>query len=363
MIVRHDCGFSRRRSPFLGSLVCLLATLWLLGTVLPIQGYCENLRFVFLSDGRGYDEAHEINTDAINDLFSQILALSPKPAFVVFAGDTVYQGENSDGQTYNFQAWKDQDIIKQLGTAGINLYVTIGNHELYNGASLTENYYLSCQQQFQQTWSNMPDNGPDAGHQYLTYSFPSPGGDCFFAVLDSFYMDPNGPAYVSPDQSQGVDQAQLDWLNNQLAQTHASHKFVFHHFPTYLVTSCGMSPSCYNLWKILDDYKFDALFCGHEHLFSRKTIDSSVDTTWKNHVVQVITGDAGAPPEDPATVIRDWASWHINVGLWYYSVIDIKDQLVTVNTYGGNNGIYHLIDRFTIPPISPDAINSLLLEE
>ncbi len=39
-------------------------------------------------------------------------------------------------------------------------------------------------------------------------------------------------------------------------------------------------------WKLLVDYNVPAYFCGHEHLYSRQSVDG---------VFQIITGSAGAP--------------------------------------------------------------------
>ena len=57
------------------------------------------------------------------------------------------------------------------------------------------------------------------------------------------------------------------------------------------------------LWRILDNNRFDLYCCGHVHLYSRKTIDSSIAPSsqfippvqWHNNVVQLLNGTAGAP--------------------------------------------------------------------
>ena len=94
------------------------------------------------------------------------------------------------------------------------------------------------QQQFQKVFSAYnPTNGPP-GYERLAYSFTSPGGDAFFAVLDPYYLTGN----QEPPENLGgnVTSAQLGWLADQVAQTKATHKFLFIHTPYYYVT--GQDP-------------------------------------------------------------------------------------------------------------------------
>ena len=71
------------------------------------------------------------------------------------------------------------------------------------------------------------------GYEHLVYSFESPGGDAFFAVLDPYYLTADVP---NPDLGGTIDSTQLNWLATQVAQTKATHKFLFIHTPYYYVT-------------------------------------------------------------------------------------------------------------------------------
>jgi hypothetical protein len=108
------------------SVLCLVAAIFS-AALLPVSGHCENLRFVFMADGRGDALTDLINTTVLNAINSQILALSPRPSFVVYGGDSVYRGHS--GGAYNFQKFKD--AMRSLTDAGIKLYTVMGNHELY----------------------------------------------------------------------------------------------------------------------------------------------------------------------------------------------------------------------------------------
>jgi hypothetical protein len=239
------------------------------------------------------------------------------------------------------------------------LYTAVGNHELYHQHSKL-GFKLSNQQEFQSVFSENPANGP-AGYEHLTYSFTSSGGNSFFTVLDPYYLIRDT---IPTDLGGNIDSTQMSWLKAQVAQTKATHKFLFIHTPYYYVSSDPEEPSAANgsytaLWAFLDANKFDFYACGHSHLYSRKTIDSTVlpnpQTTpptpsWQNNVVQLLNGTCGAGPStgtiDP--IIKTAWNVHNDTLTYYFSVIDISGATVTVNSYKGYTGAYSVFDTFTI---------------
>jgi hypothetical protein len=281
---------------------------------------------------------------------------------VVHGGDQASYGaiNGATGTTYNFETFKN--VMAPLTNAGIKVYTVLGNRELYSQPGLPI-FRLANQQIYQRTFYENPGNGP-AGYEHLVYSFESPGGDAFFAVLDPYYLTADGG--FPPNVTGSFDNTQLNWLASQVAQTKASHKFLFTHAPYYYVVnpaSEGGTPpgiTYTNLWSILDNNRFDSYFCAHVHLFSRKTIDSSIapnpqitpPVRWHHNVVQVINGGAGAPPvtNPPTPPIVDPALWHISqaADTYYFTVVDISGSRVTVTTYQGNTGAYSVLDSFTI---------------
>jgi hypothetical protein len=344
-------------------LILWLVAAMLAGALLTASGHCETLRFVFMADCRG-DSLHDlINTTVLNAINSQILGLSPRPAFVVFGGDQAYRGHS--GGEYNFKKFKD--ALKSLTDAGIKLYMVMGNHELYREG--TSGFVLGNQQEFQNEFTDNPVNGPP-GYEKLVYSFESPGGDAFFAILDCYYLTQDDP---SPDDHGHVDDIQRTWLVNQLTQTRATHKFLFMHPPYYLVTESQstQNTSLTKMWRILDNNRFDIYFCGHDHLYSRKAIDSSIAPNpqldppiqWKNRVTQLLNGTCGAPV-DTATPTVDRSAWHVfNAdSTYYFSVVDINGSNVKVTSYGGKASPYQAIDYFTISRGINPGIDLMLLD-
>ena len=364
------------------SVLCLVAALFAVA-LLPVSGYCETLRFVFLADSPvGTPPSNPqpidlINTAILTPIINQILALSPRPSFVVFGGDQAACGCYNG--TYTFEAFKG--VMAPLTDASIKLYTALGNRELLNTSDLTKIYFAN-QQQYQLAFTDNPangtgnpGNGPD-GYKQLVYSFESTGGDAFFAVLDPYYLTAD---VTNPDLAGTFDNNQLNWLAARVAQTKVTHKFLFTHAPYYYVTSDGEGGSpditYTNLWSILDNNHFDLCCCAHTHLFSRKAIDSSIPPNpqltpavqWHNNVVQVINGGAGAPivtnPPNPPTV--DPTLWHISqaANTYYFSVVDINGSQVTVTSYSYNSITlaWNVFDSFTTNKNATPVNNLMLL--
>jgi hypothetical protein len=315
----------------------------------------ETFRFVFMADSRGDSLAHPVHTEVLNSIITQIGTLSPKPSFIMFAGDMSYRG--FIGTQYTFNAWKD--LFAPLTSQGIVLYTTIGNHELTRPQA-DSGFRLVNQQAFQSAFTDNPSNGP-TGYERLVYSFNSPGNTCFFAVLDPYYLTHDT---IPLDLGGHINGTQISWLRSQIAQTKAVHKFLFIHTPYYYVFNEPGEPSTSDtsytrLWAMIDSSKFDLWACGHSHLFSRRTIDPSVvpdpqtipqTLAWKNNVVQLLNGTCGAGPDAGVINPSIKTSWNVyNDSLTYYfSVIDVAGNTVTVNSYRGYTGAYSLFDTFIV---------------
>jgi len=362
------------------SAICLVAAVVSI-TFLPVSASCETLRFVFLADSRANDVDDDkpldnpVNTKALKPIIKKIGELNPPPAFVMFGGDMSYRGyiyTDSNPMGYTFQAWKD--LFKDLTDAGIPLYTAIGNHELYRhddnpSPTCDKSFCLENQKEYKNVFSDNPQNGPKGykpGYDGLVYSFTSPGGDAFFAVLDPYYITQD----TNPNGLGGhIDDVQLSWLKKAVAKTRATHKFLFIHTPYYYVT--GQTPgdeeysvvdeSFLKLWTVLDNNRFDFYACGHSHLYSRKTINQWVlpkpqtmppHSPWRNNVVQLLNGTSGAAPDQGKPSVKDPKSWHIhqNADTYYFSVIDIDGSQVKVTSYDYNTVVegYKVADKFTI---------------
>ncbi|MDI6778291.1 MAG: metallophosphoesterase [Patescibacteria group bacterium] len=153
------------------------------------------------------------------------------------------------------------------------VYPTHGNHDAV-GASDWQSAF------------DPPLNGP-GGYVGWTYSFDYENSH--FVVLDS-----------NRSQWHLVDQTQRDWLEQYLAANTKENIFVFLHEPAFPVSekigsSLDANPASRDaFWEILDRYDVAAVFNGHEHIFTRRKIDSSVFPSAQNSIYQFTLGNTDA---------------------------------------------------------------------
>ena len=311
--------------------------------IILLSSQAEALRFVVYGDSRGFTDENPINEQIFNQINQQVLKLRPRPELVIFAGDMARRGG-----TDNFERW--QDLLKPITHRGIKLYIAIGNHELYKetGAYSEESSDLDLdnQKEFQKVFNFLPANGPDEDHKHLAYTFTSADGDSLFAVLATYYVDPQ----TQKAYSGVLDQAQLTWVEEELANSTATHKFVISHKPVFSTGGGEPESTLKELWQIMDHNRVAVYFSGHEHLYSRKVIGRDMNPDFLHNVVQVIDGSCGAPLSTGNDVKVNLRQWHINF-IYNFSVVDVTHGWVKVNSYGmyglnQRNPVFALIDSF-----------------
>jgi Calcineurin-like phosphoesterase len=189
---------------------------------LTLPNSADNLRFAVIGDsGTG-------SSSQLKVAQRLIAARSKFPyAFVLMMGDNLYGGSDEKDFKRKFE-----EPYKPLLDAGLKFYAALGNHDNPN-----ERYYKLF---------NMN------GERF--YTFKPKDGIRMFA-LDSNYMD----------------QAQLQWLEKELAASGSDWKICFFHHPLY--SSGGAHGSNLQLRQQLEPlflkYGVDAVFAGHEHFYER----------------------------------------------------------------------------------------------
>jgi hypothetical protein len=146
--------------------------------------------------------------------------------FVIMLGDNIYGSERPQDFVAKFEK-----PYQALLDAKVPFYAALGNHD-----DPTQRFYKPF---------NMN------GERYYTFS----KGDARFFVLDSNYMD----------------QAQLQWLEDQLARSTDRWKIAYFHHPLY--SSGGKHGSEVDLRAQVEPlfvkYGVDVVFAGHEHFYER----------------------------------------------------------------------------------------------
>ncbi|MBF0459490.1 MAG: metallophosphoesterase [Nitrospirae bacterium] len=293
----------------IGGRMSLSAFVFLAGIYLftgyAAAGVCsvnDDQQFSFIVFGDSRDNVAGVSqtlAKIVKTMAAHVDVDKPAPSFAVFTGDAATSGGRNN--------LKDWDNITSGLSAKIPVLFVKGNHDIY---SRLKGY--SRDGEFQEFQRERLEAGADinigciqrvpgeAG--YSAFSFIWNGS--LFVILDTYEVP------VPKDQRNGwVSPRQLKMLGTALDNTTLRHKFVFAHTPAFDNGPHGnigkpqylgsWSQSFMEMWKIIDRNGVDTVFNAHDHFYARKKIDSTVNPQWKNGVLQVITGGAGAPLYDP----------------------------------------------------------------
>jgi hypothetical protein len=185
-------------------------------------------RFVYMGDAQN-------GLDDWGVLMHECFKNFPDAKFYVMAGDLVNRGIQRDDWDSYFHNASDIFDRRQLVPA-------IGNHE--DQGEDGPWMYLGL--------FDLPKDGSPAIEPERSYAFEY--GNVLFVVLDS-----NAPI-----------EAQSAWLEERLASTTATWKFVVYHHPAYSSSTERDNPEVRKIWgAIFDKYKVDLALQGHDHAYLR----------------------------------------------------------------------------------------------
>jgi Icc protein len=223
-------------------------------------------RFVVLGDTR---------TDGLDPppVTGQIVALAQahRPEITLANGDLIKALEDQDSVREQWRRWRA--VVAPLGhyTSGATwLLPTPGNHDVEDNAWATDLMV--------EAFPDLPENGPP-GLARLAYTFDHRGVR-FISLHSEIFGDPHH-----------LGEAQLDWLEAQLQSNPNQYTFVFSHDPAFPVgPHIGSALDVYpaerdRLWAMLQQYHVTAYLAGHEHLYSRQSIDG---------LTQLVVGTSGS---------------------------------------------------------------------
>ncbi|MBF0554530.1 MAG: metallophosphoesterase, partial [Nitrospirae bacterium] len=263
--------------------------------------------FSFIVFGDSRDNVSGVSpvlTKLVQTMAAHVAGDKPAPSFAVFSGDAATAGGRG-----NLKAW---DNVTGGLAAKIPVLFVKGNHDIYGGSS--KGYSLDGE--FQEFQKERLETGVNINSRcvqrlsgesgYSSFSFLWNGS--LFVILDTYEMPM--PAH----QHNGwMSSRQLKMLANELDNTTPRHKFVFTHTPAFdngVHGNAGSpqylgswSSGFMEMWKIIDKNGVDIVFSGHNHFYARRKIDSTVNPEWRNGVLQVISGGAGAPFNDPESCV------------------------------------------------------------
>ena len=194
---------------------------------LPLES--KSVRFAVIGDsGTGDHEQYEVAKEM--ETYRERVNFD----FVIMLGDNIYGGHRPADFTRKFEL-----PYKPLLDAGVKFYASLGNHDNPDDERLYKPFNMG-------------------GERY--YSFKK--GDVAFFALDSNYMDP----------------AQLNWIEQNLRNSQAKWKICYFHHPLY---SDGKShgPDMdlrTQLAPLFQRYGVNAVFSGHEHVYERLKPENNI---------------------------------------------------------------------------------------
>jgi len=301
-----------------------------ISTIAPTSVPFQPHRFVFLADSRGNDGG--INKQVLSKLLKKIKKLSPQPEYIIFGGDLITGSKDVNEYKSQLKAF-NKCFTKYFPIE--KLLPVFGNHEEY---SSTED--LTHEKIFGQSFSEFASTSQLKGYNRTVYSVDI--SDVRLVVLNAYHVG----------ETDEIANAQKKWFSNISKGKIASQmrKIVFIHtppFPTggHVGSSLDMFPKERDaFWQIIDNSNYVALFCGHEHIYSRRIIDHSFNPLFKKSVNQVIAGAAGAISMDPPFLSKKGVIVPPK-SIFHFVVIDVKEKETNVRAISIKGKV---IDKFTV---------------
>lgn len=244
--------------------------------------HAQQFKFVITGDSRsdglpgrkGYDE-NGINKTITKEIVAEILRQKAK--FVLITGDLVLG--YTDAETFRTQLTSWLILNAPLYDRQIGVYPVRGNHDSHDssGADTDESVWdtvLSGRYR-------LPDNGPQ-GEKNATWSFTYENS--LFIGVDEW-----------GSHEHAVNQK---WLDQQLANTKATHIFVMGHEMAFKAghhtDNLDNHPAARDAFiKSLIRAGSHMYICGHDHFYDRSQIGDPDHPGWD--FTQLLVGTAGAP--------------------------------------------------------------------
>jgi len=260
----------------------------------------SSFTFVVLGDSRPAKPTDRIKDGPLPAILKSIAGV--KPAFIVWAGDTIY-GKDESAQTYQDEYAGFLKLL-QHDVPGVPVFNAPGNHELDNSKDIPKKSITAL---------------------YTQYVCPKLYGSFQYGGSDFIALNTDDLGFPGDDNAYDgyVGEAQQSWLKGELAsQSRARHIFVFMHRPIHQSYASAKEddddhqlgpPSWSPVRDLLEQSmakypNLSFVFASHQHLYYaydpkdpknprvNQTTFSRIDpTTPAVPPVFLITGGGGAP--------------------------------------------------------------------
>jgi predicted MPP superfamily phosphohydrolase len=288
----------RRRLPVIWFVVALLCASLAAQQAQPVTitlpNKADSVKFMVMGDmGTGQRPQYEVAAEMAE-------AHKQFPFdFAIMLGDNLYGSQRPADFVSKFE-----QPYKPLLDAGVKFYAALGNHDDQDN-------------RLYKPW-NMN------GERYYTYTKKN----VRFFVLDSDYIDPK----------------QLDWVTEQLKNSHDDWKIAYFHHPLY--SSAGRHGSETDLRLILEPlfvkYGVNAVFSGHDHVYERVKPQKGIYYFVSGSAGQLRRGDLKKSALTAAGFDQDQA----------FMLVEIDKETMSIEAISRTG---KTVDSATLPKLKPQT--------
>lgn len=275
------------------------------------------MRFVVFGDSKG--KKNGVNQKVLVGILKQIKKLKPNPDYIIHLGDMTAGSDNTSKLRYMLEGFKKYFVDNDMESIIMPVF---GNHE--EGENPRNN---ASELIFSEVFREFSPEEELEGYNKTVY---------FKDIANTRLIVLNSCHFSMENR---IGDEQLKWLSNALAEIR-EFKIVFFHIPPYPTgahfgTSMDLYPEARDeFWSIIDKNKVDIVFCGHEHNYSRRSINSSFSSEkykFNNVVFQIISGGAGEKLRDK---YRSKASVVVPpVAKYHFVIMDILNKKLILKAY------------------------------
>ena len=313
-------------------------------TPLDIPDSDISFRFVVSSDSQGVDEGLKDGKDdgtgpGLDAVLNQISQLDYQPQFIIGAGDLVAGTMNKIPSELKAQLTNFRSHYTKVFNIDTFLPI-IGNHEQKGS--------VECQQMFTSMFSEFTDR-PDIhfceGYNNTVWYYDDEASNTRIFALNT----------NNPGEEHKIMGKQLEWLKANISSSVERNIFIMHE-PAYSTWHYGNAMDRQvqardEFWNVVESANNPMVFCGHEHLYSRKLVNSRFNETiggtsytHEKQIYQVHIGGFGGGTNGTANNYKGVLSRPESMGVNHFAVVDIlKDGRIHVQAIDKDG---NLLDDF-----------------
>lgn len=301
-------------------------------------------RFVVSSDSQGVDEGLKNGVDdgtgpGLDAVLNQIKNLDYQPQFIIGAGDLVAGTMGKIPSELQEQLTNFRTHYTKV--FDINTFLpVIGNHEQKGS--------IECQEMFTSMFSEFTERQDVhfcEGYNNTVWYY-----DDVKSNTRIFALNTN-----NPKEEHKITGKQLEWLKSNINPAMGQNIFIMHE-PAYSTWHYGNAldrqvQARDEFWDVVERANNPMVFCGHEHLYSRKLINSRFDETiggntysHEKQVYQIHIGGFGGGTNGTANNYKGVVTRPESMGVHHFAVVDIlKDGRIHVQAIDKDG---NLLDEF-----------------